>query len=335
MKTLKPIRDFNSYSKPIAQAIFAQLDEMIYAPLRAILSQKENLNVKVSALVDALSRGVLEYRDGYFVGSLNSRLSRDIRSLGGKWNGVRKVYYLDIARMPQEVLQAIAAGNQASQSILKQVNQSLYAMEGREIKAPNIEPLFSDIIAKLNKQFYFTTKKVTSADIEIPFNPKFEEDLKEAYTVNLDKYIKGWHDEAILRLRKKVSDNAQEGYRASNLIDIIQAERQVSKNKATFLAKQETSLLTASYREIRYKDVGVTRYTWSTSHDERVREDHRILNGHIFEFDHPPVSNQKTGARNNPGQDFGCRCTAIPILNGINFYDEEPISTQKILEEAK
>lgn len=332
MKILRPIRDFNSYSHPIAKAIFAQLDQMIYAPLVAILSNKENLNVKATALVDALRRGVLEYRDGYFAGHHSAKVSREIRALGGKWNGVRKVYYLEIARMPQEVLQAIAAGNQASQTILKQVNQALYAMEGREIKIPDLSVMLGDTLTKLDRQFGSTTKVITGKDLEIPFNPKFADQVKEAYTSNLEKYIKGWHDEAVLRLREKVEKNVQEGYRAESLIDIIKAERGVSQRKASFLARQETSLMTASYREIRYKDIGVQSYVWSTAHDERVREDHQILNGHIFSFDNPPVTDQRTGARNNPGEDYNCRCVAIPyIRGGVNFIDDEPISTEKIL----
>lgn len=322
MKMLRPLRDFNSYSKPIAQAIFSQLDEMIYAPLMDILNTEEIYNATETPLERSLQLGIMEYRDGYFVGPIKASIAKELRGYGAVFNHTRKVYYLDISRLPQNILQAIAQGKQSGEAVIKKVNQYLSVIEGRDVKAPNIEPFFSDTLSKLSKQFYTTTRVVTSADLEIPLNPRFEDQLKEAYTLNLDKYIKGWYEEAILRLRQKVSENVQEGYRASNLMDIIQSERQVSKNKAKFLAKQETSLLTASYREIRYKDIGVNKYVWSTSHDERVRHDHKILNGGIFDFDHPPVSNQKTGARNNPGQDYGCRCVSIPYLSsGINFID--------------
>lgn len=334
MRTLKPIRDFDSYSKPIARAIFKQLDEMIYGPLLSIIKEaKEIHNARISALESSLHRGIMEYRDGYFVGPLTAAISKELRSYGAVYNKVRKVYYLEIAQMPQNILQAIAAGNQASQSVLKKVQTFLRSIEGREIKAPKIEPLFDEVLDKLGKQFNITTKVVTDRDLEIPINPKFADQIKEAYTDNLDKYIKEWHDQAILRLREKVSENVEAGFRAENLIDIIKLERGVSQRKAIFLAKQETSLMTASYREIRYKDIGVQKYVWSTSHDERVREDHKILNGHVFDFDHPPVTNQKTGAKNNPGEDYGCRCVAIPyVSNRINFYDDEPISTQKLME---
>ena len=314
-KILKPLRDYPSYSSPMAKAIYAQLNEMIYAPLVAILSDKENLNVKASALVDALHRGVIEYRDGYFVGNLKASVSREIRALGGKWNGVRKVYYLEISRLPQEVLQAIAYAKQSSQDILDRVNKQLREIEAKLPEPMNLTPFFGVTLTKLGKQFHITTKPVTSADLEIPFNPKFAEELEEAYTMNLNYYIKNWQQEAIVRLRQKMTASFMEGRRAENLLDIIQSEKKVSYNKAKFLARQETGLLTAKYREIRYKDIGIESYVWSTSHDERVRPDHAILNGHIFRFDDPPVTDQRTGARNNPTEDYNC----LPEDSRIDF----------------
>ncbi len=149
------------------------------------------------------------------------------------------------------------------------------------------------------------------------------EQLKDDYTENLDLYIQKWHDEQILRLRKKVSENVQQGFRAENLIADIQAEKKVSYNKAKFLAKQETSLMVSKYRQVRYEDAGINRYMWSTSRDQRVRHDHRELQGKIFRFDQPPVTDKNTGARNNPGEDFNCRCVAIPVLSTVNMLELE------------
>lgn len=332
MNRLKPIRDFNSYSSPIAKAIFAMWDEMIYAPLTDIIKGTEKTNSSQTQLESSLIHGVMEYRDGYFVGPIKASIAKELRGYGAIFNHTRKVYYLEMSRLPQNILQAIALGKQSGQAVVDKVNKLLITMEGVDVKAPNIAPFFDETLHKLGKQFVSTTRTVSSSDLEIPINPKFEEELKEAYTLNLDKYIKGWYDEAILRLRQKVSENVHEGYRASNLIDIIRSERGISQRKATFLARQETSLLTSSYREIRYKDIGVNQYIWSTSHDERVRPDHRLLNGKKFDFDHPPITDQATGARNNPGEDFNCRCVAIPYLsNGVNFIE----NNQQLMESTK
>jgi len=130
----------------------------------------------------------------------------------------------------------------------------------------------------------------------------------------LQLYINGWSEQAILRLREKVAVNTFQGYRASALVDMIESENEVSHRKAVFLAKQETSLLVSKYRQERYEDIGVTHYKWSTSRDSRTRHDHKILDQKIFRFDDPPIVDQATGRRGNPGTDYGCRCIAIPIL---------------------
>ena len=44
-----------------------------------------------------------------------------------------------------------------------------------------------------------------------------------------------------------------------------------------------------------------------------VREMHKALAGKVFSWDDPPITNEK-GDRNNPGQDYGCRCYARPIV---------------------
>ncbi len=73
---------------------------------------------------------------------------------------------------------------------------------------------------------------------------------------------------------------------------------------------------------------GILEYRWSTSKDERVRHDHKALDTKIFSFASPPVTNLKTGARNNPGCDFGCRCIAIPIFRDTPAERRTPMMVE-------
>lgn len=50
-----------------------------------------------------------------------------------------------------------------------------------------------------------------------------------------------------------------------------------------------------------------THYIWRTRGDNKVRASHAANNGRIFSWDSPPP----TG---HPGEDYGCRCWAQPIL---------------------
>ena len=163
----------------------------------------------------------------------------------------------------------------------------------------------------LEKQF-----KSTTIDLSVPMtlSPMIEERLKVEYTENMDLYIQQWQEEAIERLRRQIEANSAEGFRSERMASIIQAEYGVSQNKAKFLARQETSLLVSKYRQSRYQEAGISRYRWSTSHDERVRHDHKLLAGQVFSWDSPPVVDLATGRRAHPGEDFNCRCIAVPIV---------------------
>lgn len=324
MKTLKPIYDFDRYSAPIAKAIFAEIFVQIFKPLYEILQMPvSKQNASSSALVQALHSGRLQYVDGYFIGPLTARISKELRGIGAVYNKTRKAYKLPIGNLPQDILLAMSQGNQIAKNQMSKVDNFLRAIEGRRLKVPELEPFFGDTLAGLSTQFQATTKTITSRDFEIPLAPRFADQLKEAYTKNLDLYINDWYEEQILRLRKKVSKNVQEGFRAERLISDIQSERRVSFNKAKFLAKQETSLMVSKYRQMRYEEVGVKKYMWSTARDPRVRKDHKELQGKIFDFDHPPVTDHHTMARNNPGEDYGCRCVAIPVLSTRNMLEIE------------
>lgn len=58
------------------------------------------------------------------------------------------------------------------------------------------------------------------------------------------------------------------------------------------------------------KQLGATeQYVWRTQHDERVRTSHRVNDGRIFSWSEPPL----TG---HPGEDYNCRCEAIPYISG-------------------
>ena len=55
------------------------------------------------------------------------------------------------------------------------------------------------------------------------------------------------------------------------------------------------------------------QYVWETRGDSKVRVSHRRNEGKIFRWDNPPP----TG---HPGQDYNCRCLAIPYYEGKTEY---------------
>lgn len=83
------------------------------------------------------------------------------------------------------------------------------------------------------------------------------------------------------------------------------------ESRAMLIARDQSSKLNAALTRARHEEVGVKKYMWSTSGDERVRESHAEKDGQIFEYTNPPAD---TG---HPGHDVNCRCVQIPVLDDI------------------
>jgi len=85
----------------------------------------------------------------------------------------------------------------------------------------------------------------------------------------------------------------------------------VTKSRADLIARDQTLKLNGQITEHLHTDAGITRYRWSTSHDDRVRPEHDELDGTEQEWANPPDTGN---GQNHPGQDIQCRCVAIPII---------------------
>ena len=141
----------------------------------------------------------------------------------------------------------------------------------------------------------------------------------------------------------KLQDIILTGYREGKTIPVIRksimASYLVTKHTATFWARDQIAKLNASITEAQHRDAGVRTYIWSTSRDERVRDCHRALDGKEFSYDDPPEmwymtksrGKVMTGRKCNPGQDYCCRCVAIPVFN-IESID---LPMKEILKAAK
>lgn len=107
-----------------------------------------------------------------------------------------------------------------------------------------------------------------------------------------------------------------EGQTPDKLAGALEDRVGVSSSRAQLIARDQTLKLNASVTRTRHEAAGVTRYRWSTSNDERVRPRHKELNGKTFAYDDPPDTGD--GDTNNPGEDFQCRCVAIPLIPGLD-----------------
>jgi len=110
-----------------------------------------------------------------------------------------------------------------------------------------------------------------------------------------------------------LTDPIAQSLSLNSLATHLQRALQVPIGKAEFWATDQTLKLHADITESRSAEAGIDGYIWLTSDDERVREEHDILNETEQRWDSPPVAG-RNGERANPGQWYRCRCGSYPIV---------------------
>lgn len=310
MKRLRPAPLKQKYYTPIEKEIGRILNELVYKKLFATLP-KEIKNAVGDALYQAIENGEVWYENGLLRGSFNSKTGRVILSFGGKFNKKSKTY--SVKDLPKEYITASVVAQGRYDRIRADMVSVLDSVNVDDIyEISNIPDEYVKSIDEINKDFVKVTRQYA-----IP--PKLTQEaantLAAEWSYNLDYYIRKWTDENISKMRNEIQSNIFGGQRIGNLAKVIEKNYAQSRNKAKFLARQETSLLMSKYHETRYKDLGITKYIWETSHDERVRHSHKELNGKVISWDNPPVVDPLTGRTAHAGEDFNCRCVAIAVID--------------------
>jgi len=134
----------------------------------------------------------------------------------------------------------------------------------------------------------------------------------------LEKSSFGYTDEVISIFRDP--SNFGKSYQA--IKEEVMERGDVSESKAEFIARDQTLKLNGEIVKSQQTNAGIKSYIWSTSGDERVREEHAALEGMEFEWGNPP-------SVGDPGEDFQCRCVAIPVLPD---YLTEGLSDEDLMQ---
>lgn len=313
MKTLQPLILPAAYVELIEKVINDIFATAIYRPLAKLLKVNLELqNAVGDPLAAAVAAGRIEYDGGIFSGSFNAATSKRLKQIGGVFDRRSGTWMVPKANVPASVSLAAAQADARYKAISDGIIKVLDGIDiDKSLRDSGLKGGFYQTVTGMNDDFLETVRGVAIAP---ELTPKVREIVAEEWSNNMSLYVKDWAEQNIMAMREKVRANAFVGQRAQNLVNTIRDNYGVSTRKAKFLARQETSLLMSKLREQRYKEIGLHKYKWSTSHDERVRERHKHLNGKVFDWSTPPIVDDK-GNRAHPGEDFNCRCIAIPIMD--------------------
>ena len=114
---------------------------------------------------------------------------------------------------------------------------------------------------------------------------------------------------------KRLAD-LEAGAEPRTLTEALQVRAGVAGSRAALIARDQTLKLNAAVSQQRQRAVGGKSYRWSSSLDERVRPFHAALEGKVISWDDPPVTDDD-GNRNHAGEDYQCRCVAVPIIEEL------------------
>lgn len=316
---LEPIRDNPEITEALKKDILRALSREVYRPLEKALAEKNQPTVKNSkdALVDAIRTGKVRYDGVRFTGTLDASVSSTLRELGAVWR--RRGWVLLAEKLPMGVRQALKDADASEAALRVRLDTVLRGIDPQKIAdAIDSEKNFSRTEADVSQKFLRSVRKLS---VQPTLSKHETVRIRQEYTENLRLSIRSWLDSEILRLRRQVAKHVFEGNRYDSLEKVIQQAKGVGERKARFLARQETNLLTAKLKEVRYESAGIEEYYWRAVQGtpaHPVRPLHQKLSdeskaGKTFRFSSPPISGTK-GEHQNPGEPYGCRCIAVPVV---------------------
>jgi len=191
---------------------------------------------------------------------------------------------------------------------------------------PQVQMAFDFMASEAKKKSEQGTELV---GIRPRFVPGLAKVLEQARQKNVDLVTNASRD-FLDDIRSTLEDH--DGETAAEIAKALQERVGVSKSRAVLIATDQALKTHAALSHYRMQAAGVKSYRWSSSLDERVRPRHAELQGQVFSWEEPPETNDD-GDTNHPGEDYRCRCVALPVLANLEAPDveaEEPDEEEEL-----
>lgn len=190
----------------------------------------------------------------------------------------------------------------------------------------DLETFMEKVAKRANNQNIREWKRLVKDTFGVDLNGHYYtkgtfNDLLERWIDDNVSYVKSIPQDNLTELREIIFNAYQDGLSVTKLKNQIAKRFGVSKNKAKMLARDQMGSLTCQIQRMQQEKAGCNKYRWHTRNDSRVRKCHRSFNNRVFDWNNPPeiwyetkAGRVYTGRRCHPGQDYCCRCTAIPVF---------------------
>jgi SPP1 gp7 family putative phage head morphogenesis protein len=121
--------------------------------------------------------------------------------------------------------------------------------------------------------------------------------------------------EAAQRVHELTLKGLENSLRAEAYIAEIRRSGDVTKARATMIARTEIARTASILTQARSEHAGITHYRWQTAKDADVRPGHKAMQGKICEWANPPAVVENGRVMHfHPGRIWNCRCYPEPIV---------------------
>jgi SPP1 gp7 family putative phage head morphogenesis protein len=246
-----------------------------------------------------------------YIRVINAYMSLFKRTLAEHWQKIRSLLKLDDIRTD-------AAGDDTAE-----LERELHEMLEDFVRKQGAFDLYKRIgrLSKIARKWSVSEwKRTVRRTLGINITEDYYNDLK--FQSELDKWTA--HNVSLIEtLPRKTLDKmrgvARAGYLGGARPEVMAKQildaYDITKSRARLIARDQSAKIGAKMAQLKAEDAGVEWYIWQTAEDSRVRTSHMHLNGQKFRYTEPPVVDEETGRTANPGEDYQCRCIALPVFD--------------------
>lgn len=316
----KPIQNLKYFDDRIANEIINFEWNWYFKPILDIL-KPNSINNDSNVVFDAIKSGLIYYQNGGFYsksGRFSNNIAKELEKIGARYSKYGRCYRLAKDKIPQRLLWIIETTNAKVYSDVMAITQFMNNAIGNldeALKNLKLKDIAEQMILNVEKRAYENFKANKIETITPKMSDAIAKQFSEEYTESIKFDIKNKDPEDIIKMREVVGQMAIDGESRITIQNYIESRFKVKKERAKFLARNESKLAITEYLSAKYQSEGSEEFIWVANLDERVRDEHRELNNTKHRYDNPPIIDKRTGTRGLPGQFYNCRCTFIPVFS--------------------
>jgi hypothetical protein len=326
---LRPVIESIRYYEKLEIILKKAFKKSLYSPIYKYFYENPQVrNAPGGPLFEGLRNGVIYFKNGYFYGDFNSAISRELKFHGAQWDEKKEAYRLDV--ISAEVHEKIELANE---NVNKKIAKVLLFLSTFSIETflftIDIEYDLRILIKKVERDMNSSLKlasvlkesKIKKDELKVDI-------LTQVWKEDVDAWTKAYTEKEINSLEDLLKKAQESDNRYEKAIKAIEKSELHTDNKTKAICHDGIRSLVAKLKAQKYMEAGIKEYKWvcvNMPHDKpppaphilgNVRYSHGILDQTIQRWDSPPISTNpgEPPRRNNPGEDWGCRCYSVAIL---------------------